>query len=124
MELEVKLNPKSLKNFKIIKDDISDGLLKGVRKSMFFVEASSKKRFGTKDNLNIRSGRLRSSIKTSVKKIGDEIHGTIGSSVIYAAIHEYGTSRIIERPFIEPAFDENTHKINKIIMNSVKKEVN
>jgi len=123
MKFDLKLDPKSLKTIEKEKSNIHGGVLEGVRKAMFYVESMSKKRFGTAGNLHVVSGRLRSSIKTSVQKMGTEVHGSIGSNVIYAAIHEFGNFRTPARPFMGPAISENIDKINDIIADSINKGV-
>jgi phage gpG-like protein len=45
---------------------------------------------GGQDRLNVKSGRLRSSIRSFVEERPDEITVTFGSDVPYAAIHEFG----------------------------------
>lgn len=123
MEMEIVVDKNTFKNLEALKDKLGDGLLKGVRNAMFFAEGASKKRFGTTGNLNVLSGRLRSSIKTDVRRMGNEIIGTIGSNVIYAKVHELGLGNMPARPFLRPAIDENINMINSIIIDSINKEV-
>lgn len=44
----------------------------------------------SRDRLNVRSGRLRSSIAVGVERDGDVHRGIIGTNVVYARIHEKG----------------------------------
>ena len=121
--IQLDIDPKSIKMLNKIDDDVKTGLLKGVRKAMFFVEGESKKRFGSAGNLRVRSGRLRSSIKSSVQKQGKDIVGIVGSNVIYASVHEFGNDRVPARPFITPVFDEKLNIIEGLIMDSIMEEV-
>ena len=122
-QMRFNLDPKSVKKMNKLDDEIKDGLLKGVRNAMTFVEASSKKRFGTAGNLKVKTGRLRSSINTKVQQFGSNIIGSIGSNVVYASIHELGSSRIPARPFLAPAIEDNLNTISNLIMDSIMREV-
>ena len=122
-QMRFNLDPKSVKKMNKLDDEIKDGLLEGVRKSMFFVEAESKKKFGTDGNLKVKTGRLRSSINTKVQQFGSNIIGSIGSNVFYASIHELGSSRIPARPFLAPAIEDNLNTISNLIMDSIMREV-
>lgn len=42
------------------------------------------------DKLGVVTGRLRNSIMTQVRGSGGTVQGIVGTSIIYAAIHEYG----------------------------------
>jgi phage gpG-like protein len=110
------------------------GLLKGVKKSMYFAEGQAKKNFGGPGQLRIRSGHLRRSIKSKVldRGGGREIIGVVGSDVIYAAIHEFGGphprsktgKKMPARPFIGPAFDKgNMIRMRRIIQKEIAGEV-
>jgi len=46
----------------------------------------------SKTRLNVRSGRLRSSIAVKISTNGLRTVGTIGTNVIYARTHEYGAT--------------------------------
>jgi len=59
---------------------------RGLTRAMLWAEAESKKRFNTTGNLHVRSGRLRASIKGTTKGLT----GSLGTNVVYGAIHEYG----------------------------------
>jgi len=126
--------------------EFKKGLLKGVRDSMFFVEAAVKTRFGRPGELGVRTGNLRRSIQSGMKGMTDSIVGWIGSNVVYAKIHELGgvirprTKKYLRfqiegqwktvkeviipaRPFLEPSINENIEKIKSIIRSSIIREV-
>lgn len=123
MEIKITSDKNNIKILGKLEGDFDTGVLQGVRNAMFFTESISKKSFGKSGNLNVLSGRLRSSIRVKVEKLRNEVRGTIGSDVIYGAVHEFGNFRTIARPFIQPSIDENVEKIGDIIMKSVDKEV-
>lgn len=99
------------------------GTIKGVKQAMYFVEGEAKKNFNGTNQLHVRSGHLRRSIKTGgVEDHKDYVVGSVGSNVIYAAIHEFGgnagrggRTHIRPRPYIKPAFEDNKLKIERII---------
>jgi len=122
-QMKFDLNPKSLKNINMLDDEVKNGLLKGIRNAMFLVESSAKKRFSTTGNLQVRTGRLRSSIRTKVTEMGSSVIGIIGSNVVYAPVHEFGNFRTPARPFLGPALEENLNTINNLIMDSIMREV-
>jgi len=109
-------------------------LHRGLTRAMLYAEAESKKRFNTAGNLHVRSGRLRASIKGTAKGM----IGSLGTSVIYGAIHERGgtiTAKRVQylkfkingrwrsakqviippRPFLMPAIEGNKVKLMDII---------
>ena len=68
----------------------------------------------TSANIASRSGRLRSSINAQFSFKEENVDVTIGSDVVYAAIHEYGgvtgkggRTVIKQRPYIKPALNEH-----------------
>lgn len=138
MDFKLKINH----NLKDMDKDYKDGLLKGVRQAMFVAEAWAKGSFGKPGHLKARTGNLRRSINTKVVDKGNQIVGTIGSAVIYAAIHELGGKilpkkgkylkfaidghwisvkqvNIPARPYLAPSIESNINKIRDIIKNSV-----
>ena len=106
------------------------GLLNGVKDGMLFAESEAKKSFGRSGNLKVRTGLLRRSIKSSVKKTTKGVEGTLSDNVIYAAIHEFGgkagkglRSNIPARPFLRQAIENNIIQISRIIQKEIIKEV-
>jgi phage gpG-like protein len=151
IELKIKFDKKDLMDLRKMPDQFRSGLLKGMRKSLFFAERMSKKDFeksrGPAGGLKARTGNLRRKIESGVNVKGNNIIGWIGSNLIYAQIHELGgiikprtkqylrfqiegfwktVKQVIipQRPFIEPGITENIDKIKNIIQNSIVKEVN
>ena len=97
---------------------------KAMPKIALFAESKAKQDFtksrSERGGLHVRTGNLRRSI------IGEAFGDTVslGSNVVYSAIHEMGgaihrgTSMIYipRRPFLEPAFTENIDKIGDILL--------
>ena len=122
------------------------GMRKGLIEAMSFLESEVKKSFGSGNAPKVRSGKLRSSIKSSIKEEGNTSVGTIGSDLVYAPIQEYGgiiearlapylmiqigdrwakvkSVRIPARPFLGPTIERNTDKVGSIISLRIREEV-
>lgn len=69
----------------------------------------------------VDTGRLRASISYTVYL--QKGHSLVGTNVEYAPHHEYGTSKMPQRPFLRNTFDENREAIKKIIRNEIEKQV-
>lgn len=145
-EIKLTFNKKDLKNIKKFPKKFSKGLLKGLRDGMFFAEGAAKKSFGKSGNLQVGTGRLRSSIKSGVKQLANNLIGYIGSNIIYAKIHEFGgiiraraaqylkfqvegkwvtasQVTIPAKPYLNPSITENINKIKELIGTSILREV-
>lgn len=128
-------------------EQFEKGLKRGMRKAMVFAEQEAKNSFGQAGHLNSRSGRLKNSIESSVRKTGIGYIGSLNSDVVYAAVHEYGAvihakndkymkfpidgrwvtvEKVVipPRPFMEPAISENVEEINEIIVREIIRETN
>ena len=124
-----------------------NGLVKGVRESMFVAEQWSKQSFGKPGHLQSRTGNLRRSINTEVEDNGKSVIGIIGTAVKYGPIHETGgTIRPVKgkylkfaikgqwksvrevtipaRPYLQPSLTENRDKIRDIIIRNITEESN
>jgi phage gpG-like protein len=120
------------------------GIIQGLRMAGRYVENKAKARFGTAGNLKVRTGRLRSSITSSVDQF--KLEASVGTNVIYAPIHEYGgvirpknkkflrfriegqwiisrQSVIPPRPFLGPALDESVEIVSDIIADEMLKSI-
>lgn len=60
---------------------------------------------GAKRRCPVRTGRLRSSIHTEIES---DLSGSVGTNVEYGPHVEWGTVKRPARPFLYPAFDEET----------------
>lgn len=113
-KIKVKVDKKSLDKATDTKW-IDRGVLSSMKKVALFAEGEAKKNFGGPNQLHVRTGNLRRSI------IGEAKNNiaSIGTDVIYGRIHELGGpikgGYMPERPYLQPAFDKNEDKIDKII---------
>lgn len=62
-------------------------LLKAVQASARRIDKAAKLNLSNK-SLHVRSGTLRSSVRTEIDRA--RLEGTVGTNVVYAKIHEYG----------------------------------
>lgn len=125
--IKIKINQKDLRWLDTSPKFINDAVEKAMTKIALFAEGKAKTDFtksrSERGGLHVRTGNLRRSIT-------GEAHGnmaTIGSNVVYSAIHELGGSiarrnsviHIPKRPYLEPAFTENEDKIEDILLKSL-----
>lgn len=75
----------------------------------------------------VDTGTLRRSITFDVETDESIINGRIGSTVLdppYGAYLEFGTSRMIQRPWLRPALERNREVIKENIREGVREIVN
>lgn len=146
ISVNIHFNKKDVKNILDMPKEFKAGILRGVRKAVIYAEGESKKRFNTPGNLHVRSGHLRRSITSGVDKRGNSVMGWIGTNVIYGRIHEEGgtilpkkgkylrfpingswrtVKKVVipERPFLQPAIEENIGQIGNIIVKGIIQEM-
>lgn len=70
------------------------------------VEKSAKQNI--KRNRTVDTGRLLGSVKTNIKQDYAGVEAEVGTNVEYANYIEYGTYKMGAKPFLNPAFDEET----------------
>ena len=61
------------------------------------------------------TGRLRQSIKTSVKGEGKKVVGRVGTDLDYGKKLEFGDSKVAPRPWLKPSFEKAKDKIEEIL---------
>lgn len=66
---------------------------------------------------NTDTGRLASSVAVEVQKA--DVY--VGSGISYAPHLEFGTTKMIQRPWLNPALEQNRRRINKLISIAVKR---
>ena len=73
-----------------------------------------------RDSITYKTARGGDSAKGAARS-GDEVQGSpdkdsvyIGTNVEYAAYHEYGTSRIVARPYLKPGIMNNLSTYKEI----------
>jgi len=70
----------------------------------------------------VDTGRLRDSINYEVQGSGQEVYGIVGSTLKepdYAFWTEYGTTKMVQRPWLRPAMKSNNDFIRKSITKAV-----
>lgn len=111
-----------------------EGSEKGFEHGLRDVVADIKNKFTSASGLRIRSGKLRDSINSTMKKQGGTLHGYVGSTEEYAPTHEFGAiitpkvgdylkfkgksgwvsvKKVVipRRPFLLPGIERNKEKI-------------
>lgn len=76
------------------------------KKTALSVEKSAKQNI--KRNKTVDTGRLLGSVKTNIKQDYAGVEAEVGTNVEYANYIEYGTYKMGAKPFLNPAFDEET----------------
>lgn len=75
----------------------------------------------------VDTGTLRRSITFDVETDESKVTGRIGSTILnppYGAYLEFGTSRMIQRPWLKPALERNREVIKEHIKEGVREIVN
>lgn len=75
----------------------------------------------------VDTGTLRRSITFDVETDESKVTGRIGSTILdppYGAYLEFGTSRMIQRPWLRPALERNREVIKENIREGVREIVN
>lgn len=109
MALNMKVNYKS--NTDKVKADFKRAVEKALTASALLVEGDAKLRSP------VDTGNLRSSISHKVGTNKATIF--VPQSVPYGVFVEYGTSRQVAQPYLEPALRENKDKIIKIFKSEI-----
>ncbi len=129
-EVKFKLDPASRSFLRRFPEEARIGLREGIRKAMLLVERKAKQSFGKPGYLNVISGRLRSSISTETKLLGNKIIGEVGSNVVYSRIHEFGGHAgpgrkiyLKPTPYLGPAIENNIEWMFNTIFDSIRRSV-
>ena len=69
---------------------------------------------------NTDTGRLVSSVAVEIQD--DDVY--VGSGLEYAPHLEFGTKRMTQRPWLNPALEQNRRRISKLITDAMKKTTN
>lgn len=75
----------------------------------------------------VDSGTLKRSITFNVETDESKVTGRVGSTILdppYGAYLEFGTSRMIQRPWLKPALERNREVIKEHIKEGVREIVN
>jgi len=103
--------------FRKMSKDAATAIEEGLQKGALRVERDAK------INAPVDTGRLRASISTRLIEEDGNTIAEVGSSVEYAPMVEYGTSKKAARPFLFPAYNQNKDKIRKDIAAAVRKSL-
>ena len=152
IKIDLKMSKKSTMEVKQYAKLMESGIFAGMKRAMFFAEAESKKSFienhkgaAHSSKLTARTGHLRRSVQSQVRRKTGLIIGSLGSSVKYARIHELGgvirakgkgwlsfrigkhfikvkQVTIPARPYLKPAIESNLKKINDIIGKEIERQ--
>lgn len=69
---------------------------------------------------NTDTGRLVNSVAVEVRD--EDVY--VGSGLEYAPALEFGTKNMTERPWLNPALEQNRRRISRLITNAMKKTTN
>ncbi len=137
MKTTVKGDKELVKKYKRAGKRVPRTVGMSMRKALYLVQNSMKLHLSGGSPLNVRSGRLRGSIRHEMRKRGIHLEGSVGSNLIYAPVHEFGAEihtksaagmrfmvgghwvtaqkvTIPKRPYAEPALTSNRERINQI----------
>jgi len=89
-EVTIKTTQKTEKMLAEFPGQFRGALLEGFSHSVKFIETQIKKSFGRKGKPKVRSGRLRRSIKSTVRHGERSLKGIFSSDLAYASILEHG----------------------------------
>ena len=82
------------------------------------VESTAKQNI--KNNKTVDTGRLLGSINTKLAKVSTNATAEVGTNVEYANYIEYGTYKMGAKPFLNPAFEEETEGLENRIRQAIR----
>lgn len=85
-----------------------------IKKTALSIERNAKQR------TPVDTGRLRGSITTKINESVGGVEAEIGTNVEYANFIEYGTRKKAARPFLNPAFNEETQGMEDRIIRAIR----
>lgn len=112
--IKVSLDKRTMKDLQRKLDKAPENIRRGaqyeIERAAFAIETGAKRR------TPVKTGRLRSSLRTDVKKLAADI----GTNVEYAPFVELGTVRQSAQPFLFPAYEQERRKLIKNLMQLLK----
>lgn len=110
------------KQLKLIEIGFLNAIEEAVLKATKLVEADAKR------IVPVVTGRLARSITGGLtERTNKTVAGTVGANTVYAAAVEFGrntkSGRTHPKPYLNPALSINTHKIEKMISDGLKKTI-
>lgn len=122
MAANIKIEVKGLEKLESLLKKAPGKIISALRdastKSAFLVEGRSKKLSP------VDTGRLRSSIATSLSIADQGITSIVATNVDYAIYVHEGTRRMAGRPFMKQAADQSESEIGRIYSSAVKDAIN
>lgn len=95
-----------------------------IEKSCIRVENTAKTPYLSGLALNVRTGRLRSSISHMIEETADSLIGYVGTNVVYGRAWELGFTRLgksyAPRPFLKPALTDELQNIRSILQEAIR----
>ena len=130
--VKLELSPAGIRTLKQMKDPaLRKTITRALKIMAFKVQRAARDDFiirggplrGPADSTRItsRTGRGRASIQVDETGVPKII--AIGSGLVYMAAHETGTTRLPPRPWLQPAFDQESKNFETIMLNEWQREV-
>lgn len=94
--------------------DAIDAASDEIKNTALSIERNAKQR------TPVDTGRLRGSIQSQFSESMGGVQADIGTNVEYANFIEYGTRKMAARPFLNPAFDEETQGLEDRIRDAIR----
>lgn len=92
MAVEVRIvgDKELIAKFDALPDKVRDRLTRAVTEQGFALQRYVQEGKLSGQVLHVRSGVLRTSINLQVRQLSQSVEGSVGTNVVYAAVHEYG----------------------------------
>lgn len=121
-----RLSLKGDRELRVALNKLGDRMPEAVEKAMklatLFLQGKVQETKLSGQVLKVRTGRLRSSINTRVKRIGPTgMLGVVGTNVVYARAHEFGypPRNLPARPYLRPTFREQAQRVKNVFKNTI-----
>ena len=124
LEIQIKTTKETETMLKKFPERVRPALVSAMQQGAAFLEAETKKSFGTGSYPKVRTGHLKRSIYNKVYERAANVIGVIGTEVIYGKFLEEGTKHMKARPFLRPTVERNETKLSTFITNIISQELN
>lgn len=122
MKLELEGVKELINELERVSDDVAGDLAKVIKKGGKIVRDAAKSNIESQGL--VKTGALRDSMKMRItEKDRSQVEATIGPTKFYGRFHEFGTKKMKARPFLRPAFDENSDKVQEVIADELRKTI-
>jgi len=113
--IEVQQGKELANKFKQISKSVENEIEQALFESALMIERDAKIK------VPVDTGRLRASISSRLVEKSGTPYAEVGTSISYAKIQEFGSSKQPAQPFLYPAYVENKQKILKKLAKAFKK---